>query len=333
MKPLRKDSPLTNQKNKAMTKRTTLWAALAAATLQSGCTDTEGFVAGEHRRLNINGVSLSYVEKGTGEPIVAVHGASSDLRVWNALAESLPDDWRFIAYTQRYFGADPWPDDGENFSRKTHIADLIKFIEALDLGPVHLVTWSYGGDVATYAAAERPDLFRTIVHYDPSVDAMTPNTEHGAASQRAYIEALNPAIIMLRAGDIEEAAFRFVDIIAGLPAGQSEQEDAPLPAMVRDNARTLAPMLAMTSDETLSCTDLEELTVPTLIILGERTHGRYRLIAERMVACLNDGALQILPDAHHDGPYRHAGAFAKLIDAFLRRNRRIDETLQQETRP
>jgi pimeloyl-ACP methyl ester carboxylesterase len=45
---------------------------------------------------------------------------------------------RFIAYTQRYFGAKPGPDDGKNFSIATDADDLAKFITALNAGPVHL---------------------------------------------------------------------------------------------------------------------------------------------------------------------------------------------------
>jgi pimeloyl-ACP methyl ester carboxylesterase len=33
------------------------------------------------KEIEVNGVRLSYVEQGFGEPIVFVHGAFSDLRV------------------------------------------------------------------------------------------------------------------------------------------------------------------------------------------------------------------------------------------------------------
>jgi hypothetical protein len=34
------------------------------------------------KEAEVNGVRLSYIEQGSGEPIVFVHGAFSDLRVW-----------------------------------------------------------------------------------------------------------------------------------------------------------------------------------------------------------------------------------------------------------
>ena len=100
------------------------------------------------KEVEVNGVRLSYVEQGSGEPIVFVHGAFSDLRVWEPIREEIAKRYRFIAYTQQYFGTGPWPDAGKNFSIATHADDLVKFITALNAGPVHLVTRSWGGTVA-----------------------------------------------------------------------------------------------------------------------------------------------------------------------------------------
>ena len=83
------------------------------------------------KEVEINGVRLQYVEQGSGEPMVFVHGAPSDLRTWEPVREGIANKYRFIAYTQRYFGTEPWPDDGKNFSIPTLADDLA----GLDLVP------------------------------------------------------------------------------------------------------------------------------------------------------------------------------------------------------
>jgi pimeloyl-ACP methyl ester carboxylesterase len=108
--------------------------------------------------VEINGVHLEYIEQGSGEPIVFVHGGVQDLRAWEPVREAVAKRYRFIAYTQRYFGTKPWPDEGKNFSIATHADDLAKFIAALNSGPVHLVGWSHGGVVAATAAVSDPSL-------------------------------------------------------------------------------------------------------------------------------------------------------------------------------
>jgi pimeloyl-ACP methyl ester carboxylesterase len=48
------------------------------------------------RRFEINGYSMAYVEEGTGDPLVAVHGSLSDYRYWARQAVPLPERVRFL---------------------------------------------------------------------------------------------------------------------------------------------------------------------------------------------------------------------------------------------
>lgn len=97
-----------------------------------------------HEDIEVNGVRLQYVEDGIGEPVVFVHGAVSDSRAWEPVRDQIAKKYHFIAYTQRYFGTAEWKDDGKEFGVATHADDLAKFISSLNVGPVHLVGWSYG---------------------------------------------------------------------------------------------------------------------------------------------------------------------------------------------
>lgn len=126
------------------------------------------------KEVEINGVRLQYVEQGSGEAMVFVHGAPSDLRDWEPVREGIASRYRFLAYTQRYFGTAPWPDDGKNFSIQTLADDLTKFITSLNAGPVHLVSWSYGGLIAMSTALENPKLVRSLILYEPSVISVLP---------------------------------------------------------------------------------------------------------------------------------------------------------------
>ncbi|HEX3036354.1 MAG TPA: alpha/beta fold hydrolase [Thermodesulfobacteriota bacterium] len=112
------------------------------------------------RQLRVNSVDLSYIEQGTGAPVVFVHGAFSDLRFWKPQRQAVAKQYRFIAYNHRYHGTDPWPDDGKNYSAVTHAADLATLIRKLNAGPAHIVAISYGGLLATLVAAEHPVLVR-----------------------------------------------------------------------------------------------------------------------------------------------------------------------------
>ena len=136
--------------------------------------------------MEVNGATLEYVAQGEGQPVVFVHGSISDLRVWNAQREAVAAEFEFIAYTRRYFGEQPWPDEGEDFGDATQAADLAAFVQRLGRGPVHMVTHSGGGGVGTLAALQRPDLFRSIVHFEPGgATSQLLTTDEGRAANEA----------------------------------------------------------------------------------------------------------------------------------------------------
>ncbi len=78
-------------------------------------------VAPEEKQMQVNGVNLSYIEQGKGTPVIFVHGAFSDRRVWEPQREAVANRFRFIAFTQRYFGINKWTGSGEQYSQVNHI--------------------------------------------------------------------------------------------------------------------------------------------------------------------------------------------------------------------
>jgi pimeloyl-ACP methyl ester carboxylesterase len=93
--------------------------------------------------IRVNDAELFYVDQGAGAPVVFVHGAWMDHRYWEPQRDEVAARYRFIAYSLRYHGTAPWPDDGKRYSTATHLADLTACIRRLNAGPVHLVgsTW------------------------------------------------------------------------------------------------------------------------------------------------------------------------------------------------
>ena len=268
------------------------------------------------RYMAVNGTPLGYLEQGSGPPIVALHGAMSDMRAWYAYAPLLSTENRFVAYTQRHFGPEDQPAAPGDFSREVHIADLIGFVDALDAGPVHLVTWSYGGDIATYAMLRRPDLFRSAVHYEPSVGALLDRIPGGADAHAAFTRGFEPVLGLMSRGEAERAAFLFVETVLGWTPGTAAREPEPFPGYIRDNARTLPAFLQLGPGADIADSELEALATPVLIVRGERAHAHFRLIADRLAALLPNADLVTMEEHGHDGPYWAPGRLSALIGRF-----------------
>jgi pimeloyl-ACP methyl ester carboxylesterase len=254
----------------------------------------------------INGVRLPYVEQGAGEPMVFVHGFVSDLRIWQPIKDEIAKKYRFIAYTQRYFGTGPWNDDGELFSVGTLSDDLVKFIVSLKAGPVHLVAWSYGGQVATVAALKNPSLVRSLIPYEPSVMSVLPEASaEGKIAREDRAKMLAPSVAASKANDSIKTP------------GGSYRESEALQTMVEENARTTPLALAATPPPDVTYDMLKNFSKPTLVMRGEKTYTAYVLINEAISKFVPGAKQVVLPNVNHDGPLRDPKQFSGAIVEFL----------------
>ena len=272
------------------------------------------------KEVEINGVRLQYVEQGSGEPMVFVHGAPSDLRAWEPIRERIASKYRFIAYNQRYFGTEPWPDDGKNFSIPTLADDLATFITSFNAGPVHLVSWSFGGLVAMQAAVKNPTLVRSLILYEPNVISVLPaESAEGKAAREDRSKMLAPVIAANKAGDAVQAAKLAREAWLQLGPGGFDREPQTVQTRVLDNAPTMLLIFGAPAPPAITCDMLKNFPRPTLVMRGEKTQVSNVLISEAISKCIPGAQLVVLQNVNHDGPSRDPAAFTGAIFEFLSR--------------
>jgi pimeloyl-ACP methyl ester carboxylesterase len=266
----------------------------------------------------VNGVRLSYVTQGSGEPMVFVHGLLTDLRTWQPVSDEIAKRFWLIAYTQRYFGTGPWNDGGAQFSVATHADDLAKFIVSLNAGPVHLVGWSYGGQVATVAAIKNPGLIRSLILYEATVMSALPEASiAGKTAREDRAKMLAPASAAIKAADTIKATRLLWESIWQLAPGGSYREPQAWQTMFDENARTLSVALAAPRPPDVTCDMLKNFRRPTFVMRGQKTHSAYVLINEAISKCVPGADQVILPGVNHDGPLRDPKHFSAAIFKFL----------------
>lgn len=267
--------------------------------------------------ISINGTSLTVVSDGEGPPVLFVHGAISDHRVWEPYRERIARSHRFLSYDQRYFGTAPWPDDGAGFSADAHAADLISLIEQLDLGPVNLVSWSYGGEVAARAAVARPDLFLALIFYEPVIAGLIDGAPGAQEASEQLFARMAPALEDVKGGRLEDAALGFIEAVFDLPQGGAAQEPPEWQAVWRENGRTIPPYLNADPGEIVSCEDLSAVPIPSMIVNGSNGPAFYAMMAAAAAGCLPNAILVGMEGVNHDGPYRQPDRFGELIEQFV----------------
>ena len=273
--------------------------------------------APEVKQMQVNGVNLSYIEQGKGAPVVFMHGAFSDHRVWEPQREAVANRFRFIAFTQRYFGINKWPDSGEQYSQVNHTADLAEFIRKLDAGPVYIVGRSYGATVAIRMALQHPELVRGVVAQEPTIAiaaAMSNPTKKSILKKER--SGLSFARSATKKGDIPEATRLFADWTNGQPGGfvalSSKMRTVHL-----DNGRTIALHFSAPRPPKVTCADLGKLKSPLAITMGELTRPFFKILAKTTHDCVPGSQLIQIPNARHAATAQNPKAFNDAVLKFL----------------
>jgi pimeloyl-ACP methyl ester carboxylesterase len=277
-------------------------------------------ISSAQKQVEVNGVRLQYIDQGSGEPIVFVHGAPHDLRAWEPVREEIAKRHRFIAYTQRYFGTEAWPDEGKNYSLATHADDLAKFIAALNAGPVHLVGWSHGGVVAVTAAISNPSLVRSLILYEAGMVSVLPaESPEGKIAREDRARMFGPIAAASKAGDVTGAAKLLQAAVFQLRPDEFNSLPEDLRTVLLDNARVVPLMFAAPPPPAITCDMLKDFTRPTLVMRGEKAQPFWALTSEAIAKCVPGAQQVILQNVNHDGPYRDPAAFTAALFAFLSR--------------
>lgn len=108
-------------------------------------------------------VKLHVEERGTGDPILCIHGTSSSAALWSDAVERLARLGRVIAYDRRGCTRSERPERYERTSVAEHADDAAELLDVLEAAPAVLIGRSYGATVATDLALRYPDLVRALV--------------------------------------------------------------------------------------------------------------------------------------------------------------------------
>jgi pimeloyl-ACP methyl ester carboxylesterase len=293
------------------TAATSLLAACAMAL--AACQDMPTSRPAVVKQMRVNDVQLAYVDEGSGVPIVFVHPALLDMRIWETMRPSVAKTYRFIAYNQRYFGTAAWQDNGERFSKQTQVDDLTAFIRGIDAGPVHLVGWSMSADTVLLVAMRNPELVRSVFSYEPGGIEVTDAVKAKQLGDDAGV-AFGPVAAAVKSGD-PTATKALVDGVENKPGSY----DAASPAtrqLWQDNARTLAPMFASQSPP-ITCRQLAQIKVPVAIARGEQTRPFFAISAGAAADCIPGARRVVAPQIRHLWPADDPKSFEVALRNFL----------------
>ncbi|NTX04603.1 alpha/beta fold hydrolase [Myxococcus sp. CA040A] len=117
----------------------------------------------EHRFVDLpSGARIHYVDEGTGDTLLFLHGNPSWSFQWRDLIRGLRGSYRCVALDYPGFGLSTAP-PGFGFTPGEQSRVLEEFAEHLGLRDVTLVMQDWGGPIGTHFAARRPELVQRVI--------------------------------------------------------------------------------------------------------------------------------------------------------------------------
>jgi haloalkane dehalogenase len=116
----------------------------------------------EHRFLDVDGARVHYVDEGSGDAILLLHGNPSWSFVYRKIIAALRDECRCIALDYPGYGMSDAP-PGYGFTPAEHSAIVEKVVDRLELRDLTIMVQDWGGPIGFGLAARRPELVRRFV--------------------------------------------------------------------------------------------------------------------------------------------------------------------------
>ena len=108
-------------------------------------------------------ISLHFIQRGEGEPMLLLHGNGEDSSVFSAQMDYFSPKYRVMALDTRGHGKSPR--GTAPFSIETFAEDLLDFLDQQGLEKVHLLGFSDGGNIAlTFALRHQERLLSLILN-------------------------------------------------------------------------------------------------------------------------------------------------------------------------
>lgn len=270
--------------------------------------------------VKLSQVTLHYEHAGHGRTVlVLVHGNFASWRWWLPYLQQLsPTQYTLYAPDLRGCGDSDHP--LEDYTIERLAEDIYEFVTALDLRKFHLIGHSLGGAVSLQFALNHTRLLHTLSLISPAPAEGMPHlkrTLFGISS----IE-LNQIV---RSLDLSRSILRrtLKSMIPTLPP-DSKEFLALLDDAVRMSPNALDGFIHSLAEWNVleRCT---ELTLPVLILWGEKDVIVKRDALERMAKNLPNAQLLTWPNVGHVPQLEQTEAFTELLSEFVNTPQHITE--------
>lgn len=262
--------------------------------------------------IEVNGARLHYSDLGSGpRTVVFGHGLLWSGEMFGPQMAALSDRFRCIAVDWRGQGRSAVTDGGYDMDTLTE--DLVALIQQLDIAPVDYVGLSMGGFIGMRLAARHPDLVRSLALLETSAEPEPAENVTGYRRLAQVVRWLGPRPV---AGKVMSIMF-----------GQTFLTD---PGREADRAEWRRRLVSVNRVGAVRAThgvidragvtdELERITAPTLVLVGDEDVATVPDKARRIQAGIAGSQLVVVPRAGHTSTIEQPAAVTAALEEHLAR--------------
>ena len=292
--------------------------ALVAATSRPALADET--VPIDSRFAEANGVRLHYLIAGDGPPVLLLHGFAQTREMWRPFMTVLAKTHRVVAPDLRGFGASDKPEDG--YDKKTLAVDMHALAEALGMPRVAVVGHDIGLMVAYAYAAQFPESVSRIALMDAFLPGVGNWTTVWLLRDLWHFHFYGETPLALVTGRERTYLEHFWNDFAADRAHSVSEADRRLYAAAYAQPGAIKAGFAVFKAFEGDAADFAgfaktKLTMPMLVLSGEKASGQFLIDQGRLVADRVEG--QIIAGSGHwlidEQPEATQTALLRFLDA------------------
>jgi pimeloyl-ACP methyl ester carboxylesterase len=217
-----------------------------------------------------NGVRIHFATKGSGMPIVLVHGRNGSIDTWmsNGVFQELARDHHVIALDCRAHGTSGRPHDPAQYGREMAL-DIVRLLDHLQIFQAHVIGYSMGAIITSQLLTLHPERCVSAVLLAGAGRLEWDETEERFFEQMAR----------------EEEQFGFSPSLAKrlAPSGTPDltkeeiaQRSAVALANPKNDSKAIAALTRAARDQVITPAKAAAVKVPTLGIVGSEDPSMLR---------------------------------------------------------
>ena len=263
--------------------------------------------------IELDELSTHYIEKGSGEPIILLHGFFFDTYMWNKNIDALAEKFKVYAIDLWGFGFSTR--EPLDYGYPLYTQQLLKFMDALEIPKASLIGQSMGGGTIINFTVSNRDRVNKIVLVD---SAGMPN-QLPIMGRISNLPKLGEFMYNLNNNFVRKMTLGNTFLHNKQIITEEYYENATRFHKIKGTTEVMLYITRKQFFDTLieEIKKLSFMNVPTLIVWGREEKSIPLPIGEEMHRVLKDSRLEILDEAGHCSHDDQSDLFNQLTLDFL----------------